>query len=144
MLRLPEARVSPTRPQQFLVRAEFDDAALVQHRDLIRVHDGGEPVSDHQRRRAPRQRLQSARDLAFRVTVQGGGGLVEHVDARFQKRNPGDADALPLAPRQLHAALAYDCLVAGWQRADQRASWAACAASSISEAVAPGLPMAML
>ena len=43
-----EARVQPVVRQEFFVTAEFGDAAVIEHDDLVGVAHGAEPMRDHQ------------------------------------------------------------------------------------------------
>ena len=44
----PERRVSAAAPQKVRMAAAFDDAAGVQHQDLVGVDDRGEAMSDNE------------------------------------------------------------------------------------------------
>lgn len=97
-------------PEQFAVGARLDDAAAVQHADVVRADHGGQPVGHH-------DHGAGARSVAHKV-VQGGldPGLALGVEARcrlVQQDEPcppqdgaGDGQALPLAPAQPDPALA--------------------------------------
>ena len=62
--------------------APLDDAALVEHEDLVGGLDGRQAVGDHERR-APGQRLgQRLLDEQLGLGVEVGGGLVEDDDGR--------------------------------------------------------------
>lgn len=49
-LQAPELGVQAVVGKQCLVATAFDDATLVHHDDQVCVHDGGQPVRDHQGR----------------------------------------------------------------------------------------------
>src|SRR5690606_35592892 len=48
LLMLPEASIDATGGDQLAVSALLDDATVLQHDDVVGVHDGGQPVGDHQ------------------------------------------------------------------------------------------------
>src|SRR5690242_6560166 len=47
LLQGPHPRVFPLCFKQLSVAATLDDATLLEHEDLVRVHHGREPVSDY-------------------------------------------------------------------------------------------------
>ena len=55
-----------------------------------------------------RSPLQALLDEGLALRVEGGGRLVEGEDAGLRQDRARDGDALTLAPRELHAALADD------------------------------------
>ena len=57
-----ERRVAAAAREQLVVRAELDDAAAVEHDDLVGVADGREPVRDRDRRPPLRQPLERGLD----------------------------------------------------------------------------------
>ena len=58
------------------------------------------------------QRLQAVLDQRLALAVEARRRLVENQDARVGENRARDRDALPLAARQPHAALADDRVVA--------------------------------
>ena len=89
----------------------------------------------------PVERLLDQR-LALRVHRRQR--LVQHQDRRVAQQRAGDGDALALAAREPHAALADHRLVALRQARDELVALAARAAASSSAGVASGRPMRML
>ena len=86
--------------------AALDDAALIQHQNLVRADHGGEAVRDHQRRAPARDFVEARLDFALGLGVERRGRLVEHQDARPFEDDARDGDALFLAARKFEAALA--------------------------------------
>src|SRR5258707_145374 len=86
--------VTAVAGQQARVVAGLDDAAVVQHDDLIGVADGGQPVRDGDGGAAPGQGVERLLHGPFGLGVQRAGGLVEHEHARIAQQGPGDGDAL--------------------------------------------------
>ena len=66
---------------QRVVRPLLDDAAGLQHDDLVSVAHGGEAMGDDQARAAGEERLQRPLDLQLGERVDVGGGLVEDIIA---------------------------------------------------------------
>jgi hypothetical protein len=62
-------------------------------------------VSDDQRRASLHQRGKGLLHPVLRFRVQRRRGLVQEQDRRVLEQRPGDGDALPLAARQVGAAL---------------------------------------
>ena len=88
--------------------ALLDHAAAVQHDDVVRAYDRGQPVGDHDDRAVfgePGERLLDHR-LIFRV--REGRGLVQHHDGRVLEDRPGQRHALLLAAGQIGALAADD------------------------------------
>src|ERR1700722_19265245 len=63
----PHPRIESPLRQQAGMGAAFGDRALLQDDDLIRVHHGGEPVRNHQRRAPQRHRPQRHLDILLRA-----------------------------------------------------------------------------
>src|SRR5690349_10221190 len=80
--------------EQLLVRAVFADAAAVEHKNLVGVADGGEPVRDHERRPAGQSVGQSGLYGGLRLGVEVSGGLVEDDDRRRLEEQTSDGKAL--------------------------------------------------
>ena len=74
---------------QLFVGAHLRDPALVQHHDLVRPADGGQPVRDHDHRAARDQVAQRALHQHLRFGVQVRGGLVQDQDGRVLRAAPG-------------------------------------------------------
>ena len=85
--------------------AALDDPAGVEHQHLVGRLGGRQPVRDGQRRPAAGQALERARQPHLGGRVDGRGRLVEHEQVRVGQVGPGQRHQLPLAGRQLLAAL---------------------------------------
>ncbi len=101
------------------MRAALDDAAGLEHKDLVGVDDGRETVRDDQRRAPRSEPLERRLNRALRPHVERGRGLVEHEYRRVLEDRPSDCDTLLLAARELEPALADDSVVLLGQRADE-------------------------
>ena len=101
------------------MRADLDDAAAVEHDDLVGVAHGREPVRDRDRRPPLGEPLERLLHRALGLRVERRGRLVEDEDRRVAQDRPRDRDALLLAAREAVAALADDRVVALGQRGDQ-------------------------
>ena len=111
--------VAPAEREQLVVRAALDDAAAVEHHDLVGVADGRQPVGDRDRRPALGELVQRLLHRALGLGVQRARRLVEHQHRRVAQHRAGDRDALLLAAGEAVAALADDGVVAVGQRGDQ-------------------------
>src|ERR1700729_3887675 len=99
--------------------AGLDDAAVVQHDDLVRIAHGGQPVGDGDRGAARGEGVEGQLDGALGLGVQGAGGLVQHEHARVAQQGPGDGNALLLAAGEPVPAGADHGVVAVRQPGDQ-------------------------
>ena len=82
-----------------LVRAALGDAAPVEDHDLVRAHDGREPVGDHDNRAPLGQACESTLDERLVLGVGEGRRLVEHDDGRVLENRAGKRHALNLPAR---------------------------------------------
>ena len=98
--------------QQLFVGPPLDDLAVLEHENLIGALDGREPVRDHERRASAPERLQPVLDEPLAFAIEARGRLVEDQDLRIGEDGARDGDALALAARQPHPALADDRVVA--------------------------------
>ena len=107
-LQIEHRPIAPAERHQFVVRAELDDSAVLEHADAIGMADGGEAMRDQNGRAMPRRGEQAIEDFRFAAHVELRGRLVEQHDAGAELdgcQRPGERDALPLAARQIGAAV---------------------------------------
>src|SRR6266851_3642166 len=104
------SRIPRAAAHERVMHAALDRAAAVEHEDLIRPADRGEPVRDDEHRARARQTLERAVDRELELGVEAGRRLVEDQDARPRQHGAGDGDALALTAREPHAALAHNRL----------------------------------
>src|SRR5690606_3959891 len=119
LLQPPHRGVVAVGGQQRGVRAALDDAAMVQHQDLVRMHHGGEAVGDDQGGAAAGDAVELGLDRLFGARVERRGGLVEDQDGGVLEQRAGDGHALLLAAGELEAALAHRAVVALGQGDDE-------------------------
>ena len=93
---LPELLIRRAAAQQLLVGAHIGHSALLQHADLIRIHDGVEPVGDDEDCLTPDHFGNGLVHLLLILRIHEGGGLVQHHDRGVFQDRPGQRDALPL------------------------------------------------
>jgi hypothetical protein len=62
--------------------AAFDDAALVEHNDLVGSDDGGQAVGDHERSSVVGDAVERTLYLMLGVAVERARRLVQHQDRR--------------------------------------------------------------
>ena len=91
----------------------------VHDHDLVGERDRREPVRDHERRPALHHLAQPALYRRLGARVDGGRGVVEDQDPRVRDQRSRDRDALALAARERHPALADDRVVAVGQPRDE-------------------------
>ena len=99
--------------------AARDDAALLQHDDVVGERDRRETVGDDERRAALHDLAQGGLDLALGGGVDRRGGVVEDQDARVGEERAGDRDPLALAAAEGQAALAHAGVVAVRELGDE-------------------------
>ena len=91
---------------QLLMRPHRHQLALVHHGNPVGILHRGQPVGDHQRGAPFHQLRQRLLDQVFALGVQRAGGFVQQQDRCIHQQGPGDGQALALAARKAHAAVA--------------------------------------
>ena len=87
------------------------------------------------------QRVQAVLDQRLALAVEARGRLVEDEDARVGEDRARDRDALALAARELHAALADDRVVALLEAVDELVGVRDAAdLADLARASRPGVP----
>ena len=76
--------------------ARLDDAAVLDHRDLVGLGDGGQPVGDDDGGPARTETLQGVGGAGLAGRVQVAGGLVQDQQGRIGDSGPGECDQLAL------------------------------------------------
>src|SRR5436190_12297535 len=106
LLQPVQPAIDPSALQQLLVPAHLHDRSVLDDHDLVGIPERREAVRDQEHRPAPGHAVEGLLDVTLRFGVQVRGGLVENQETRAPEPGPGDRDALSLAPRELHSALA--------------------------------------
>ena len=88
-LDLHQPRVLAVELHQFLVRALFDQPALVEDEDAVGIAQRAQPMGDRQRRAAASEDAERLLDRLFRFGVDAARGLVE--DQHLAGRRAGPA-----------------------------------------------------
>ena len=114
-----EAGVAAAGEHELVVAAALDDAALLDHQDLVGVAHRAQTVRDDHRRAAAEEHVHGPRDALLALGVDARGGLVEDEDARVGQQRAREADELPLAGREAAAALLDVGVVAVRQALDE-------------------------
>jgi hypothetical protein len=86
--------------------AGLDDTAVLDHRDLVGLGDGGQPVGDDDGGPAGAEALEGVGDAGLAGRVQVAGGLVQDQQGRVGDPGPGEGDQLALPGGQQGAPLA--------------------------------------
>src|SRR6267143_6005825 len=76
-LQIEHRSIAPRERHQLVVRAEFDDPAVLQHADTIGVAHRGEAMRDQDGRAMPRRGEQAIENLRFPAHIELRGRLVE-------------------------------------------------------------------
>src|ERR1019366_4745685 len=103
--------VAATELIKRLVVAVLDDSPLLDHQDLVRTANGGEPMRDDKRGAPVHQIGESFLDQGFRLGVQTRGGFIENQNARVRQDGARDGDPLALPARKLHPTFSDDGVV---------------------------------
>ena len=103
----PLGGVAPALFQQPGVSALLCDPPTVDHHDLVGMHDGREPMGNHDHRATVADLGQRALDGRLGLVVHRTGGFVEYQDRWILEQRPRQREALALAPGETHAALAH-------------------------------------
>ncbi len=101
------------------MRALGDDAAVVQHQNLVGGKHGADALRDDEGRALRVFRLQRRLDAALRFHIDGAGAVVQDEDRRLDEQGAGDGDALLLPAGKVDAALADLGVIAAGQRHDK-------------------------
>ena len=107
-----EPLVETIQRAQLLMRSPLDDAAVVDHQDLIGSPDRAQAVCDHEARSSLHEPQHRILDVPLGSGVDAARRLIEDQDARIGNHCAGDGDQLPLPLAQVAAALADLRLVA--------------------------------
>ena len=97
----------------------LDDAAFLQHQDLVGIDHGGEPMGDDQRRAIGRDFAQALLDFLFGAAVERRCRFVEQHDGRLLQQGARDRHALFFAAGEFQSALAHLRGIAVGQAGDE-------------------------
>lgn len=93
--------------------------AVVQNDDLIRMHDGGNPLRDDDLRASGEASGKPLSYLRLRGRIHRAGGIIQDQHLRLFQNRPGDAEPLLLAAGHIHATLAQIRLITVFQPVDK-------------------------
>ena len=94
------------------MRAALRHASIFHKENLIRFHQGGEPVRNNDRGAAREFAVQVFQDARFRARIYGGERVVQEQDGGVAHKRSRQRHALPLPARKVVAVLAADGLQA--------------------------------
>lgn len=106
-------------PLELVVGADVGEPAAVEDGDAVGEVEGGAAVRDQQGGAAAHDLGQRLVDLVLDAGVHGGGGVVEHQQARVGEEGAGERDALALAAGEGQSVLADGGVVAVGQLGDE-------------------------
>src|ERR687892_798080 len=104
-LDVEELRVMAVQADQLRVRARLDDSALIKHVDAIGRADAREAMRDQEHRAALGELSHLDEQVPLSAGVEGRGRFVEDQEAATAVERPGECETLPLANRELVAAM---------------------------------------
>src|SRR6266436_4969936 len=99
-LQIEHRPIAPAECHEFVMRAKFDDPAMLEHADAISMAHGREAMRNQDGRAMPRCGEQAIEDLGFPANVELRGGLIEQHDSGAHpdsRKRSCKRDALPLA-----------------------------------------------
>src|SRR5439155_2529642 len=111
-LLLVQLGVECTSADQLVVRAGLEDAALVEHQDLIGTADRGHSVRDDNRGPLAHDQAKPRENLFFRVRIDRRQRVVENENPWIDGDGACERRALLLTARERDAALAHHRVVA--------------------------------
>ena len=83
-------------PHQLFMGASTNNFTLIQDDDLIRIHDGPDPLGHNQDRSILRDGFEAAAQNGIRLIVQGRERVIKDIDIRFFHDGPSNRQALLL------------------------------------------------
>ena len=101
-----KARVEAVLGDEFVVAADFDNAAAFERQDAIGVAHGGETMGDDENGAAFGEALQRVLHLRFWMCVESAGGFVSSRPGPNKDSEAGESDALAFAAGEIAAAFA--------------------------------------
>ena len=101
------------------MRTLFDDAAMIEHDDLVGIPDGTQAVGDDEGGTSSHQGVHAALHEGFRAGIDARCRLVENEYRRIRYGCSGDGQQLSLTLRQISSVAVEDGLVAIGQTADE-------------------------
>ena len=86
--------VSPLGCQQFHMRATLNDMPSIEHHDFMRIHHGGQTMSNDQGGFVVGRIAQFGLNRALVAAVQSGGGFIKNQNWRVLQQGSGNGHAL--------------------------------------------------
>jgi len=114
-----EFGVAAVGGHEFVVGADFADAAVFENDDAVGVADGAESVGDDECCSALHELCEASLDESFAFGVEVAGGFVEDEDGGVGEDGAGDGDALFLSAGEADAALADEGVVSEVEFGDE-------------------------
>ena len=106
-LQIEHGAVAAAKGHQFVMRAELDHPAVLEHADAIGMANGGEAMRDQDGGAMARGGEQAIENLRFATHVELRGRFIQQHHARAQadrRERPCERNALPLAAGKIGAA----------------------------------------
>ena len=99
---------------QTLVRALFDDSAIVHYDDAIHFADCAQAVRDGDGGASGHQFVQGVLNQHFGLRIKAGSGFIQHQYRRVLQNGAGNGDALALAAGKFDSSFSHQCFVFQW------------------------------
>ena len=100
--------------EEFIVRADLDDAPMIEYHNAGRIADRRQAMCNHEARPTAEQFFEGRLDEQFRACVDTTRRFIEDEDLRFGQDRPCNPDELALTLAQRDAFAAENGLVALW------------------------------
>ena len=114
-----EPVIGPAPGHQLRVRARLRDAPVVEGEDAVGADHARQAMREDQRRAPLHEPIERLLDHRLALRVHRRERFVQDQDGRISQERPRDGDALALAAREPHPALAHDGLIALGQARDE-------------------------
>src|SRR5687767_10452513 len=118
-LQVVQASVGAALGKQLAVRSTLDDSPAIEHQNLRRVLNRGEPVRDHEHGAALEEPIDRFLHETLRFGIERRRGLIENEDGWIDEQRTRDRDALSLASGESSPALAEERVVPLRELADE-------------------------
>lgn len=103
LLRFIELVIFAPPRQKLLVPSFFQNPAVVEHNDPVRMTHGGQAVRDENSRTVSGQFGHGLLNLLLRLRIQRRRGLIPDEHRRVLQKDAGNGDPLLLSAGELHA-----------------------------------------
>ena len=97
----------------------FEDSAIAEYHDQIGMHDGAQPMRDHEGGSPSHQFGETLLDLLLTFSVEIAGSFIENENSRISQDRTCDGKSLALPARKLEATFADHGIESVRERLDE-------------------------